>query len=125
MLALAGLAEAAIAAQIAITWFGLFLIGGLSLLAFSTGRKWIHIVVLVLAIVFGIMFVPWEIPFASLTAKDREDPDVVFWFGRFQTLAYVCYVVMAAVAVNFIQFIVRKSASETLTIGDTSPADAR
>ena len=76
MLAMAGLAEAAIAAQIAITWFGLFLIGGLSAVAFSTQRTGMHATVLVLAIVFGIMFVPWEIPFTSLTAEDRDDPDL-------------------------------------------------
>jgi hypothetical protein len=123
MLAMGGMAEGLIGAQIAITWFGLFLIGGLSLLAFATGNKWIHVTVLVLAIGFGVMLVPWEIPFRSLTAEDREDPDVVMWFGRFQSLAYVCYVVMAAVLANFIQYVVRKPVPERQVTGDTLPTD--
>ena len=122
---MAGLAEAAIAAQIAITWIGLFLVGGLSIFAFSSGRKGLHILALILGIVFGIILVPWEIRFASLSTEDREDPDVVMWFGRFQILAYACYAVMGAVAANFVQFIVRNSASEPQTTGESSPIDAR
>jgi len=124
MLAMAGPAEAAIAAQIAITWFGLFVVGGLSYLAFITGRRWIHIGVLVLAIAFGIMFVPWEIPFTFLTTEDREDPDVVMWFGEFQSLAYACYVVMTAVVVNFVQFLVRNPVPDPQTVVQEWPVDA-
>ena len=105
MLAMAGLAEGAIAIQIAITWFGVFLIGALALVAFSSGNKWIHFIVLMLAIAFGISFVPWEMPFSTLTVEDRKDPDVVLWFGRFQTLAYACYILMCLVLANFLQYI--------------------
>ena len=125
MLAMAGLAEAAIAVQIAVTWFGLILIGGLSAVAFSTRRTGMHATAIVLAILFGIMFVPWEIPFTSLTADDREDPDVVMWFGRYRVLAYACYLVMAAVLVNFILFLVRKPIVQEETVGETSIANAR
>lgn len=125
MIAMAGLAEAAIAVQIAVTWFGLFVIGGMSLLAFNTGSRWIHVTVLILATLFGILFVPWEIPFMSLTAEDREDPDFVLWFGRFKTLAFACYIVMAAVAVNFVQFFFRSRVPKTSTIGEMPNTDTR
>ena len=125
MLAMAGLAEAAIAVQIAVTWFGLILIGGLSAVAFSTRRTGMHATAIVLATLFGIMFVPWEIPFTSLTAEDRDDPDVVMWFGRYRFLAYACYLVMAAVLVNFIHFMVRKPVVQEPVTGKTPIENAR
>ena len=124
MIALAGPAEGAIALQIAITWVGLFILAGLSLFAFSTQRRGVHLMALVLAILFGILFVPWEIPFTSLSAEDREDPDVVTWFGRFQILAYACYAMMTAVMVNFTQFMLRNDKRQTEAANELPSANA-
>lgn len=125
MLALAGIAEAMIGMQIMVTWLGLFLIGGLSFLAFVTQQRWIHNSVLVLAILFGVMFVPWEIPFTPLTEKGREDPDVVTWHDRYLTLAYACYATMPLVIANFIQSVFRKPIPTTRTDVETLPADVK
>ncbi|MDX1962406.1 MAG: hypothetical protein SFX18_04590 [Pirellulales bacterium] len=108
MFAMAGIAELAIKMHIAMTWIGLFIIGGLTLITFMSGKKWMHVTVLIIAFVFGIFFVPWEAPFVSLSAEGQQDPDAVKWFSEFQNLAYGSYIVMTAVLANSINFFLRR-----------------
>ena len=93
MLAMAGLAEAAIGLHLFYSWLMLVVIVVFAVAAAIRDRKWLHVVTSVLIVSFAIMFAPWGAVFYELTVADFEDPDAVHWIGRVRALAITWNVV--------------------------------
>ena len=92
-----------------ISWFGLLPIVVLTLVAVPTQRIRFHIVVYGLIVLFVYLFVPWSEPFASVSGEEpTEDSDLQFWLFHCKIVAYVYYLVMVVVTLNFARGIASK-----------------
>ena len=108
MLAMAGLAEAAIGLHLFFSWSFLLVIGTFAVAAAAQDRKWLHIMTSVLIIVFAVMFAPWGALYYELTAADFEDPDAVHWIGRVRFLAIAWNVVAFSAILSTFGFWARR-----------------
>jgi hypothetical protein len=101
MIAMAGLAEAAIYYGLLIIYGGFWAVAGL--LAWSWWKRSLTTVIigLVIILVAGFLLQPWS-AFAPPTS---DDPDEAYWIGRFRTASVIWSLLLVATAACLIRVI--------------------
>lgn len=114
LIAMAGLAEAAFSQQLFMCWVGLIVIGGFLIAAAIRRSHGIAALVIGLAVLFGGAFEPWS-AFAKVSG---DDPDLIYWVGRYRVMAtvWVSVIVAAAGLIILLRVFPKRESSEVQSI---------
>src|SRR2546423_5823280 len=118
MIAMAGLAEAAFAEALLISWV---VLGLISMLLVTTliRRSWgFGLVAIVLTTLFGVFFTPWNWFLPPAEPNVLNDPDYIYWRARFQIifLAWGLLIIAAGMAAGFVQPFFKMRAKQTVAV---------
>ena len=91
-------------AQIAFCWLCVIFIGGLTILAWITPLKGLHVMSFFAALVFAIVFNPWMALLSPLNAEAQLDSDAVKWHAREQFVAWPSCAVLALSVFGFLRY---------------------
>jgi hypothetical protein len=95
---MAGLAEAAVAAQLTLNWLSIFVVGGLLIVAWARhSAVWAWVAAtLGFALAMLIMPFPWEV----FRPIDSDDPDALHWLAQARTVTTVWLTLIAGILVS-------------------------
>jgi hypothetical protein len=100
LIAMAGLAEAAFSQQLFMCWASLIVIGAFLITAAIRRSPGIAALVIGLAVLFGASFEPWS----AFAKASGDDPDLIYWIGRYRVMATVWVGIIVAAGALIILF---------------------